>query len=240
MIRDDLDSREAEIIRTLSSLPKGFVVIGGYAVSALSVHRFSVDCDIVVSGKGTKNFAASVRAEGYAKAKSAKGFDDMYQSEVEVYGKDVGGTRVSVDLFINGVTSRRTRASWSYEYVKENSTEAMVAGARNSAEVVVPTKELLMALKIHSGRDVDMRDLVMLSEGVDWDAVLKHASRGEKDALLRQLTDIIGVMGEKQFAQSLRATFSLRRSIDPLISECRKNLSWLRTMIEASEGKPRA
>lgn len=91
-----------------------------------------------------------------------------------MYEKDVQGSRVSLDLFINGVNSRRTKASWSYGYIKDNSTNAMVSGARNSAEVAVPTKELLMTLKIHSGRDVDVRDLVMLSEGVDWNAVLKH------------------------------------------------------------------
>jgi hypothetical protein len=107
-----------------------------------------------------------------------------------------------------------------------------VFGVRNSASVTVPVKELLMAMKIHSGRGVDMRDIVMLSEGVDWNAVMKHAVRGEKDVLARQLTHIIGRMDE-QFVQSIRATFGLRRGIEPLVSDCRKNLSKLRARIES-------
>lgn len=68
-------------------------------------------------------------------------------------------------------------------------------------------------MKIHSARDVDMRDIVMLSEGADWDAVLKHAKRGEKRVLVGQLTDIIAKMGSEQFAQSLQASLGLRRGM---------------------------
>lgn len=50
---------------------------------------------------------------------------------------------------------------------------------------------------------------------------------------------MIGVMGEKQFIHSLRATFGLRRSIEPLILECKMNVSQLRAKIEASNWKPR-
>ena len=45
-------NRENEILRTLDSLVEeevDFVVVGGYAVSGLGKHRFSVDCDIVIS-----------------------------------------------------------------------------------------------------------------------------------------------------------------------------------------------
>ena len=194
MIREDLESREAEIIRTISMLPRGFIVIGGYAVGALSIHRFSVDCDMIIPAKDAEKFRAELKKQGYRKEKSAKGFDEEYQSEVEIYAKDAKSARVSVDLFVNGVTSRKTKGSWSYEYARENSADAIVSGARNSAGSVVPTKELLMAMKIHSGRDVDMRDIVMLSEGVDWDLVLRHSARGERDVLVKQLTDMISRM----------------------------------------------
>ncbi len=234
MLREDLESRESEIIRTVSLLPKKFVVIGGYATSALSIHRFSVDCDVVISEADLKEFKDALKEEGYRKHKSARGFDDLYQSEVQIYVKDIRRTRVSIDLFINGVTSRKTKASWSYGHVRENSIGAIVSGARNSASITVPTKELLMAMKIHSGRDVDMRDIVMLSEGVDWDEVLKHSARGNKDVLADQLTHIIGRMADRQFSQSLRATFGLRRSMEPLIADCRRNLSKLRSQIESS------
>lgn len=233
MIRESLESREEEIIKTLASLPKGFVVIGGYAASALSVHRFSADCDIVVSKKNVAEFNAHLGRQGYKKEKSANGFDETYQSEVEVHVKKVGDATVSVDLFVNGVTSRNTGGSWSYDYVTDNSTEAIVSGLRSSTGVPTPTKELLMAMKIHSGRDVDLRDTVMLCEGVDWNNVKKHVARGEKSVLLEQITRMINKTSKEQFVQSLRATFEVRRNIEPLISQCRKNLTKLRADMES-------
>ena len=47
-----LQLREKEIFETLKKMSKfKFVIIGGYAVSAYTLPRFSVDCDIVVKDK---------------------------------------------------------------------------------------------------------------------------------------------------------------------------------------------
>jgi len=44
-----LQIREKEIFETLKKIKKSeFVVIGGYAVNAYTLPRFSVDCDIVI------------------------------------------------------------------------------------------------------------------------------------------------------------------------------------------------
>ena len=43
--------RENEIMLTLNRFVEeelDFVVVGGYAVSGLGAHRFSVDCDVVI------------------------------------------------------------------------------------------------------------------------------------------------------------------------------------------------
>lgn len=45
-------NRENKILQTLNCLVEeevDFVVVGGYAVTGLGKHRFSVDCDIVIS-----------------------------------------------------------------------------------------------------------------------------------------------------------------------------------------------
>ncbi|MCI0561224.1 MAG: hypothetical protein MN733_22285 [Nitrososphaera sp.] len=228
-----LESREAEIIRMISILPKEFIVIGGYATSALSTHRFSVDCDIVVSTKDANELRDHLEKQGYKKVKSATGFGGMYQSEVDIYARVLQEGRVSVDLFVNGVTSRSTGASWSYAYIRDNSTNAIVSGTRNSAGAVVPTKELLIAMKIHSARDADLRDIVMLSEGVNWDSVTKHCWRGNEKVLLKLLTDIIGRVNESQFVQALRATFELRYNVETLTNGCRTGLSQVRAKIES-------
>jgi hypothetical protein len=233
MFREDLESREEEIIRTLSTLPEGFVVIGGYATSALSSHRFSVDCDIVISRKNAKEFRGVLKKEKYVMQKSAKGFDEAYGGSVEVYAKKIEAGKVSIDLFIDSLTSRSTKASWTYEYIKSNSTQATVSGARDSVNVAVPTKELLMSMKIHSRRDADIRDIVLLSESVDWSLVAKHVARGNTVILQKQLTNIISKIDQEGLGSSIRAAFELRRKIDPLISNCKKGLLTLKRSLEA-------
>ncbi len=233
MFREDLESRENEIIKTLSSLPKAFIMIGGYATSALSAHRFSVDCDIVVSRKDLTEFRNQLKREGYSKKKSSTGFDKIYGGSVEIYTKKIKTGSVSVDLFVESVTSRKTGAAWSYDYIRSNSSETTISGVRGSASVMVPSKEMMIAMKIHSGRDADMRDIVMLCEDVDWKSVAKHAARGETAVLLNMLTDIISKMAQDQFTSSLRAAFELRSKVEPLVSACRARLSELRTHIES-------
>nr|MBI4157208.1 hypothetical protein [Candidatus Woesearchaeota archaeon] len=47
-----LQSREKEIFETLKKIARfKFVIIGGYAVNAYTLPRFSVDCDIVFKDK---------------------------------------------------------------------------------------------------------------------------------------------------------------------------------------------
>ena len=46
---ENLQLRENEIFETLKSIKDNdFIVIGGYAVNAYTLPRFSVDCDIVI------------------------------------------------------------------------------------------------------------------------------------------------------------------------------------------------
>lgn len=51
--------RENEILRVIRSFADGnleFVVVGGYAVSSLGRHRFSIDLDMVVDEKDLETF----------------------------------------------------------------------------------------------------------------------------------------------------------------------------------------
>ncbi|MHA1130855.1 MAG: hypothetical protein ACTSQ8_23565 [Candidatus Helarchaeota archaeon] len=50
--------RENEIMKIVGAFIEEkveFVVVGGYAVSGLAKHRFSVDCDIVISKASLKD-----------------------------------------------------------------------------------------------------------------------------------------------------------------------------------------
>ena len=46
-----IEERERACLELLKKLPEGYVLIGGYAVSAFEFPRFSVDLDIVIAEK---------------------------------------------------------------------------------------------------------------------------------------------------------------------------------------------
>lgn len=186
----DLTAREAEIIRILKVLrshSNRFVVIGGYAVSALSEHRFSVDCDVVIDEKERGSFEKVLIEEGYGKVKAKSLLKSIHGAKTAKYSKVIGGRTVSVDLYENSVLSRNTGGEWSYNQILGNSLETNVVGITGSVMARVPKKELLIAMKLHAARDTDLRDVVMLGEGADWNEVTDFANTGMRSRLKAQL-----------------------------------------------------
>lgn len=233
----DLTAREAEIIRIIKILGlhrDKFVVIGGYAVNALTTHRFSVDCDAVIAKRDLKRFENILKGEGYKKMKAVKELKGIYGAQVREYNKLVGNRRVSVDIFVNSVTCRETGGEWSYPLIRKNAIEANVVGLTDSASAFVAKRELLTAMKIHSGRDADLRDVIMLSEGTDWEAVAKFSACGVRNKVIEQLTSGIETVSKEEFPSALRAEFSLRLEVAPLIKITIAGLDTVRKLLPAS------
>ena len=223
----DLTAREAEVIRILRVLrshSNKFVVIGGYAVSALGSHRFSVDCDVVVSEKELDSFQKILAKEGYKKEKASGWSKGTHGAKTVRYIKLIGGRRVSVDLYVNAVLCRDTGGEWSHELLLENSAEANVVGATDSTLSVVPRRELLIAMKLHPARDTDLRDIVMLGEEADWTAVANFASTGSRNKIIRQLDSAIRRIESREFPPALRAEFGMRTDASGLIREIAEHL----------------
>src|SRR3972149_4931671 len=154
--------RENEIIRILKKLSDfKIIVVGGYAVSARAKHRFSVDCDIVVSKKDLRNIVKMLNGEDF-KESLKKDIGDDYGGKFIRYAKKIEKLPVSIDLMVDSLVCRTTNASWSFEYILKNSSKTIIAGIEDSVELLTPSKELLLAFKIHSGRRTDLRDITML------------------------------------------------------------------------------
>ena len=232
----DLTAREAEIIRAiriLSPHARRFIVVGGYAVNALGLHRFSVDCDIVIAETDLGLFERILTREGYDRDKPARPFSGLYGAQTVEYTKLIGNRRVSVDLFVNSVMCRQTGGEWGYSLIRKHSIEANVVGLSDSAVAFVPKRELLMAMKIHSGRDADLGDLIMLSEGADWEAVGKFTTCGEKEKVIHQLNTAVETIGKPEFPSSLTAEFSLRSDVAPLIKSTWNGLKKVAILLSA-------
>ena len=222
--------RENEILRIIERLKNAgldFIVVGGHAVSGLARHRFSVDLDSVVREDQLKEFKKILEKEGYVKKVEKRGIDELYGGWFESYVKRIKGLPVTVDLLVGSLVSRGTNASWSFNYIKENSTTVDISGTELSVVGQVPERELLIAFKLHSMRRADIRDIIMLSGGSDWEKILEHAKRGDLKRLKDQINRAAAVLEERSLVDSLKGVFSLSFDVSNQIKMTKRDLKKL-------------
>ena len=233
-----LTSRETEIIRILRVLGEatdGFVVVGGYAVNAFGEHRFSVDCELATNRDNVPVLDATLLGEGYELRRNE--VRPPLGVTVREYRKTVGGEPVSVELFVDTVVSTRTRGTWTYGFIQDNSAEAIIVGATDSTPARVAQRNLLVAMKLHAGRTEDFADVVMLSEKVDWKIVAKYAACGSKEQLVEQIESAIIEISSAKFASDLKSAFAFRSDPSFLIKRAILSLSTLRTIVAQEKFK---
>lgn len=217
--------RENEILKTIREMVDAgldFIVVGGHAVSGLARHRFSVDCDVVISKVRIKEFDELLERQGFKKHIERSGFDETYAGEFVSYEKRVVNLPVTIDLLVNSLVCRSTGASWSYDYIITHSIEANIPGLEASVRCRIPEKELLIAFKIHSGRRADVRDVVMLSENTDVEKILNHIKRGNIDALMNQVRKIKDALEDVKLIDSLKGIFTLTVDVKKQITNSKK------------------
>ena len=219
--------RETNILKVLKTLVEtklDFVVVGGFAVSGLTRHRFSVDCDIVVARRELEKLERILEREGFTKHVERAGFDEVYGGEFTSYKKEVEELPVTFDLLVGSLVCRATDAAWSFDYIKKHSIQANIAGIETSVTCRVPEKELLIALKIHSARKADIRDVVMLRERADFEKVLKHLRKGREEALRDQIIRVIQALKDPRLVDSLKGVFTLSIDVTKQIESTRKEM----------------
>ena len=233
-----LTSRETEIIRIiriLTEATEGFVVIGGYAVNAYGQHRFSVDCELATRRDDVPVIDATLLREGYELRRSE--VRPPIGVTIREYAKSVGGETASIALLVDTVVNTTTRGIWTYKFTQENSAEAIVMGATDSAPSRVANRNLLVAMKLHAGETQDFEDIVMLSEKADWKAVAKCAACGSKQQLIDQIDYAIGEISSPKFATELKSTFAMRSDPAFLIKRAVLGLNTLRALLAQEKFK---
>jgi len=138
---------------------------------------------------------------------------------------------VSIDLLINTVESRQTGYSYPFSYVYSNSEIRQVSGwdPLHKARVKVATREMLIALKIHSLRDADKRDIIMLCYQMpDVSALVKHLRNGPKIILLEHIRELESVLDDQHLKDSLKGAYSVDdRVFKKTIKNCQRVLEEL-------------
>lgn len=195
-----------------------YIVVGGYAVSAYK-HRFSVDIDLVIKKQDKELFGALLKRNHFIKT-IMKDLDHVYASEFIRY-ETKSELPVSVDLLIDGVGSRTTNGSFSFEELFQYCQKRKIIGIEQEAEVYVPNKELLIILKLHAGRLTDYRDIVALSYKLNIEIIKKMIWRGEKEVVKKHLKTLLELLTKKEFIDSFKGVF-IEKKYDVDIKEVRK------------------
>ncbi len=181
-----------------------FLVVGGYAVSAYK-HRFSVDVDLIIKKEDLTQFQAVLEKKKFTHIISKK-LEHVYASEFLRYQTNEE-LSVSVDLLIDGIGSRTTNASYSFDELQQYAKERKIVGRSKEVSVMVVDKEILIVLKLHSGRLTDFRDIVALSRDIDTSLIEKLLWRGNKEKVKEHITKLGTLLETKGFMDSFKGVF---------------------------------
>lgn len=220
---DLLQLREKEIFKTLKEIRQcTFVIIGGYAVNAYVLPRFSVDCDIVIKDrKELENIQEILVKTGYYKVKNASGVS--YDGKFERYQKEIRQNfKVSMDILIGEVSDRETKSIFSADWVFDNAIIRTLRGKTISEElkVRIVNPDALFVMKLSSCRTTDIRDIFLLIDLVkDKEWITKEVS-GRYD-VKKRLAKALKEITSKQFKDGLQGVFGF---IDNNIFEKHKKM----------------
>jgi hypothetical protein len=201
--RVGLLEREQEVVKILNLfLDKklDFVVVGGYAISTYK-KRFSIDLDIVVKEEDLEHFEKILGKEGYA-LHYEKEIALLYGENFKRFRKTLKSLPVDVDLLINGLVCRTTDATWGLDYIKRHSVKRKL----NNSEFLTPEKELLIAMKLYSGRLSDVGDVVALMP-CSLEKLKKHIQKGDIEKLKESIKKQSDFLNKPQFDDSFKGIF---------------------------------
>ncbi|MBW2984320.1 hypothetical protein KY361_04350 [Candidatus Woesearchaeota archaeon] len=218
-----LQLREKEIFETLKKIRKfKFVVIGGYAVNAYTLPRFSVDCDIVVEDNDEANKIGKVLERLDYNKEDANKINILYGGKFIRYEKDIGNNlKVSVDILIKNILDRQTNANFSAKWIFENSEVMSLKGKTITEELNlrIINADALIVMKSTSCRIADIRDVFMiLTKAKDLEWIKKEI--GKRYGIENRLNKIVKKVTSTQFKDNLQGIYGY---IDENLFEKQKN-----------------
>ncbi|HLD05497.1 MAG TPA: hypothetical protein VJG90_07290 [Candidatus Nanoarchaeia archaeon] len=165
MIQNLFPLREEEIFKTLRELKNyDFVVIGGYAVNAYTLPRFSVDCDIVISDENElKKIEKTLQKISYTKKHPPTGV--LYSGSFSRHEKELDHHFiVSMDILIGKVLDRITGSVFTADWVFKHSRMRVLKGKTitEALKLRIIHLDALLVMKIISCRPTDIRDVFMM------------------------------------------------------------------------------
>lgn len=204
---ESLINRENTIFEVLQEFVNQklyFIIVGGYAVSAYK-HRFSVDADIIIRKEDKDKFEEVLKRKKFMRT-IVKDLDHVYAPQFVRY-ETKNELPVSIDLLINGIGSRNTNASFSINELEKYSKQRVIKGIKKEIVCLVPDKEIIIALKLHSGRPTDFRDIVALSNNIDVTLIKNIIWVGKKELVKDNIKRLLSLIHDKGFMDSFKGVF---------------------------------
>src|SRR6056297_1553493 len=195
-----------ELLEELTQRDHEYVLVCGYAVSTFNA-RFSTDLDIVVAPDSKADFVEFLEQRDFEETDShAKEW--FYDTEVIEYEKRLTPQQpIGFDLLVNGLGCRQTEAQWSFDYLYDHSHQQEVSGGTVTTTARVIDGAVLVAAKLHSGRETDLRDVLAVAEEIDLETVTPHLHRGDEDALRAQLERGLKILKSEDLKHGYRSDF---------------------------------
>lgn len=225
------EEREKLVFSLLEELGKKFefVVIGGYAVNAYALPRFSVDCDIVIKEK--KSF------EGFQDCLAKKGFKKKAHGTIASFNGEfvsfvlVNDAKATFDIFFNAIEDRMSGIAFPAKLFFDFSSKRIIFGKSGPMQlrIRVVDSELLFLMKSISCRTTDIRDVFMLaSTKLNRQKLLKisKTTRLPKESKTKiietlqsidfknSLQGVFGKIPEQQFEAAKKKLLSLFEMVD--------------------------
>jgi hypothetical protein len=216
-----LGEREDELLDTLEAVIDAelpYVLIGGWAIAAFN-QRFTTDVDVVIPAQAVDEYTAILTDRSYQKTADVER-NDLYEGRTIRFEKDVGNP-VQFDAMVDTLGCRQTEAEWSYRYLARHSvTEELRTGRPVTARI--PERELLFAVKLHSGRKADSRDLVVLAGDANFDRIATHLYRGDSEKLVGRIETVCECLSSEGFEDAFKGVFEQqtvpKQDIDAVVS----------------------
>ena len=110
-------------------------------------------------------------------------------------------------MLVNGLGCRQTEAQWSFDYLHDHSREQEVSGGTMTTTARVVDGSVLVAAKLHSARETDLRDVLAVAEGIDLETVTQHLRRGKEASLRAQLERGLEILESDELKHGFRSDF---------------------------------
>ena len=103
----------------------------------------------------------------------------------------------------------------------ENSEDKKIIGVEKEVIVKIPKREILIVLKLHSGRLTDFRDIIALSKNLDVELIRNFIWRGKKRIVEDNIEKLLSSLEEKGFIDSFKGVF-IEKKYDVDLDEVRR------------------